>query len=226
MYLSKLTLNLRNRQVQKEMANRYELHRTIMKAFSTGMAQEERILFRLEQGIHTAQSTLLVQSTTMPDWQVLTPGYLLEDAQLKPYDPSVTAGQVLLFRLLANPTKRITLPSKERADGQSTSRVRLLKEDEQEAWLQRKAAANGFRLIGVRSVKQPDVVGSSRKAKRSAAAGAEDREDLYQKITLQAVQFDGVLEVTDPDALLTAVKHGIGPAKGFGCGLLSLARTS
>ena len=38
-----------------------------------------------------------------------------------------------------------------------------------------------------------------------------------------AVQFDGVLQVTDPDKLVAAVETGIGSAKGFGFGLLSLA---
>jgi CRISPR system Cascade subunit CasE len=39
-----------------------------------------------------------------------------------------------------------------------------------------------------------------------------------------AVRFEGVLEVTDPDQLLQTVSEGIGSAKGFGFGLLSLAR--
>lgn len=41
--------------------------------------------------------------------------------------------------------------------------------------------------------------------------------------TLFAVLFEGVLQVTDPDKLRIAVGAGIGSAKGFGFGLLSLA---
>ncbi len=37
------------------------------------------------------------------------------------------------------------------------------------------------------------------------------------------VRFDGVLEVTDPAALAAAVRDGLGSAKAFGFGLLSLA---
>jgi CRISPR system Cascade subunit CasE len=40
----------------------------------------------------------------------------------------------------------------------------------------------------------------------------------------QAVTFDGLLRVTDPEALLAALAGGIGSGKGFGFGLLSLAR--
>ena len=37
------------------------------------------------------------------------------------------------------------------------------------------------------------------------------------------VRFDGTLQVTDARALARAVRDGIGPAKAFGFGLLSLA---
>jgi len=37
------------------------------------------------------------------------------------------------------------------------------------------------------------------------------------------VQFNGRLQITDAARFITAVQTGIGPAKAFGCGLLSLA---
>lgn len=43
------------------------------------------------------------------------------------------------------------------------------------------------------------------------------------KITVEAVRFDGHLVVTDPVAFAEAVTAGIGRAKAYGCGLLSLA---
>jgi CRISPR system Cascade subunit CasE len=49
---------------------------------------------------------------------------------------------------------------------------------------------------------------------------------VIRKMTHLAVQFDGVLEVTDPAKFLETVRQGIGSAKGFGFGLLSLARVS
>jgi CRISPR-associated protein Cas6/Cse3/CasE subtype I-E len=48
-------------------------------------------------------------------------------------------------------------------------------------------------------------------------------DQISHKLTLNIVQFDGYLQVIDPDKLLTALRQGIGPAKAFGCGLLSLA---
>ena len=38
------------------------------------------------------------------------------------------------------------------------------------------------------------------------------------------VSFTGFLQVEDPDELVGRICDGIGPAKAFGCGLLSVAR--
>jgi CRISPR system Cascade subunit CasE len=45
------------------------------------------------------------------------------------------------------------------------------------------------------------------------------------KATFVIVDFDGLLKVESPEKLINAIKKGLGPAKGLGCGLLSLART-
>jgi CRISPR system Cascade subunit CasE len=44
------------------------------------------------------------------------------------------------------------------------------------------------------------------------------------KITHFGVRFDGLLRVEDPERLKIGLSSGIGSAKGFGFGLLSLAR--
>ena len=48
MYLSRLILNPRSRQVQKELADPYQLHRTIMAAFPDVLPPDERVLFRVD----------------------------------------------------------------------------------------------------------------------------------------------------------------------------------
>lgn len=42
-------------------------------------------------------------------------------------------------------------------------------------------------------------------------------------MTLSTATSDGTLEVLDSQTLGTALVHGIGRAKGYGCGLLTLA---
>lgn len=42
-------------------------------------------------------------------------------------------------------------------------------------------------------------------------------------VSLLTVTFDGRLEVTDPDALRRTLTRGLGRAKAYGCGLMTLA---
>jgi CRISPR system Cascade subunit CasE len=116
-------------------------------------------------------------------------------------------GQLLAFRLRANPTARRTFDDKKR-------RVGIYDEQEQLAWLKRKSEQGGFRLVSVRTTKRDDVGGQIK------------RHGQTHKLKLAAVRFDGFLQVTDPVRLRNVVRHGIGSGKALGFGLLSLARPS
>lgn len=209
MHLSQLILDPRARQVQRDLANRYELHRTLMRAFPAALPADERVLYRLEVEGRGAKISLLVQSLGQPDWSFVPAEYTLHPPACKPYQLNLTAGQALRFRLMANPTRKIKAIDTD--SGPRPKRVGLLKEEEQLAWLKRKASDCGFSLLDLRTASQADVV--------AYATQGEGRK----KLTFQAVQFDGILTVVDASRLTTAVHNGIGSAKGFGFGLLSLA---
>ena len=215
MYLSRLILNPRHRRVQKEVAAPYQMHRSLMKAFPDNLKPgDERVLFRLETHPRTGALTLLVQSLTLPDWSWLAEpdarGYLLPvdepNPAVKPFDLNLAPGQTLAFRLRANPTV------KRRFDDETHKRVGLYREDEQIEWLKRKGEQGGFRVLSVRTSNQDTVNGYIR------------RDEERHKLKLLAVQFDGLLQVTDPDRLRETVRQGVGSGKALGFGLLSLAR--
>jgi len=208
MYLSRLILNPANRRVQSEIARPYEMHRTIMRAFPDGLTgQTERVLFRLEPAGRDLGLQLLVQSWGQPDWSHLADaaGYLRSDVDhnpaIKPFEPQMRAGQRLAFRLRANPTV------KTKRNGRPV-RQGIFDEEKQIEWLTRKGQAGGFRLLAVRAGHE-SLIGSGSKSQGSAR--------------FYAVQFDGVLEVANPAHCLEVLKKGIGSAKGFGFGLLSVA---
>lgn len=212
MYLSRLTLNPRTRRVQRELANPYELHRTLMGCYREDLPKEERVLYRVEIDARTGVPVVLLQSHERPQWAWLgepdARDYLIKAPDTKAFELSFAAGQLLAFRLRANPTARRSLP-----DG-SRKRVGLYREEEQIAWLERKGERGGFSVVSARIGEQERVTGWTRgkpKGKRSP-------------LTLLSVQFDGLLQVTDPGALWQTVQAGIGSGKGFGFGLLSLAR--
>ena len=213
MYLSRLILDPRSRRVQREVAQPYEMHRSLMRAFPTGLKEcEERVLFRLEPG-RNGVLALLVQSWTLPDWSCLAVpefrDYLLPVGEpnpaVKSFELDLSPGQVLAFRLRANPTAKRTFEDKKR-------RVGIYDEDGQRAWLKRKGELGGFRIVSARTGGQEDVGGKIKRAEET------------HTLKLAAVQFDGLLQVTDPERLDQAVRQGVGSGKGFGFGLLSLAR--
>jgi CRISPR system Cascade subunit CasE len=209
MYLSLLILNPRSRQVQRELADRYQLHRTLLKAFPPTLPDGERVLFRLELA-HNHPPQVMIQSQTMPDWHWLSEaGYLTQAAAVKEFNLVFQPGQRLAFRLLANPTIKKTLQQEGKAH---KARLGLYKEADQFAWLARKLQASGADLVEARA--------STAQIER----GTTYREKQRQEMQFVAVQFDGLLQVNDPDALVDAVKNGLGSGKGFGFGLLSLAR--
>jgi len=205
MFLSKLVLDPGHPQARRDLANAYEMHRTLSRAFASSPdAAPARFLWRLEStGPCLSQdgAVVLVQSATQGNWEILAqqPGY----ARIYPVK-TVELGRLLqegrgyAFRLLCNPT--VTRAGK---------RYGLSRESEQLAWLERQGHLHGFEIVRV------EVGRSERIAIRQGGGG--------NRMILQAVQFDGILRATDVEKLGPALHNGIGHAKALGLGLLSLA---
>jgi len=223
MYLSRLILNPRSRQVQHELADPYELHRTVCKAFPNANYKDNEpsgILFRLDLHPRTRIPTLLVQSRQQPNWDFLSAekkDYLLgeNDLPLEIKNPAFTelnlklhSGQVLAFRLRANPTVK-----KDREGKAQGRRVGLIHEADQEKWIKRKLESAGAALVNVDIVNEQFTRGKLFK---------EHEKD--KRMNFLSVQFDGVLQIKDKDKLVNTIFTGFGSAKGLGFGLLSLAR--
>ncbi len=204
MYLSQLILNPRHRAVQRDLSQPHDLHKTIMSAFPVNLDKEqERVLYRVEQRAQTQQVLLLVQSLGQPDWSMLPPTYLLDlpnNPATKAVDLRLQSGQQLAFRLRANPTKRLSA-----GKGNKGKRIGLYKIEEQIKWLQRKGTDHGFTIQTAMPTQQQRV------------------DDHRQNLKFFSVQFDGILQVTDPTTFLASIQNGIGSGKAFGFGMLSVA---
>jgi CRISPR system Cascade subunit CasE len=220
-WLSLLELNPRSRAVRNDLCDCNGLHRTMMRLF-LGVDQPSArnalgVLYRLEQGA-PGQVRVLLQSLDQPDFARLPEGYLETPPQSKTLDSLhvlLQPGRKLLFRLRANPTRAID--TKTRPDGTKSNgkRVELRGEEACMGWLHRKAGQHGFRILACR-----------------IDAGAPDPRRVNGKveghkgdspITVASVLFDGILEVVDAALLREALQTGIGRAKSYGQGLLSLA---
>lgn len=137
------------------------------------------------------------------------------------------------FRVLANPTKKIIDLQKPKvvgADGRidrnrNARRIPLSRREDLVAWLQRKAGENGFAV----ELESEDEFGQMAEVLRTVPRGRryfskDGREEGAEGIhgVHYGVDFQGVLRVTDPKAFADAFCKGIGSAKGFGFGLLTL----
>ncbi|EKD89305.1 MAG: CRISPR-associated protein [uncultured bacterium] len=129
----------------------------------------------------------------------------------KEYPLSLEVGQRLRFLLIANPIKMINDESGRRnfKGEPKKCRVPLVQEDDQRGWIERKLL-NTATLESI--VIDPVFPLRFRKGK----------EDRAGKI--KPIKYQGLLKVEDPENMKELVWKGIGPAKAFGCGLLSLAR--
>jgi CRISPR system Cascade subunit CasE len=225
MYLSRLLLNTRNRDARRDLASPYELHRTLARVFPSPRPDADgpdaqrslghRLLFRAEPDAPGGPA-VLVQTLAAPDWSRLPDGYARVDGP-KPFEPRLSEGQRLRFRLAANPTVK-----KQRDGRKHGTRVPLVHprapEGHPEAsagyldWLERKAEAAGLALEPDCLVDAPFEI----RTRKQARSGDH-------RVTLFGVRFDGVATVVDPVSLLDALRSGLGPAKGFGFGLLSIA---
>ncbi len=228
MFLSNLVIDAHNRKVRRELHAPYELHRTLMNAYPYARAANRcDLLFRVES--HRAgPPTLLVQTRDDPaGWSNLPAGYLLHEPDCKPLELAVAVGQRLRFRLRANPTKRVAAANERLGAVMAGKRVALHTEADQLRWLLHKAELSGFRIpgewlpatsaAGDATDLSPDfrveVVTEGRDRNGKPGHGGE----------FLAVRFEGVLVVTEADRFQSTISTGIGSAKAFGFGLLSVA---
>lgn len=250
-YLSRLILDPRSHDVRRDLADCQALHHRVMTAFpaagASGRAREQfGVLYRAEEHPRTGVVQLLVQSAHEPDWSRL-PARYLEDTHGEADNPACRAvddawaaiddGMQLIFRLRANPTRRVNV---RRDDKRGGPRVELQTEAEWLAWLERKSDAAGFALLSVDATAAGDagdqriheIFGFSPEGERPGRI-IDTRANPSTKVhggrretgrlTFGAVLFEGRLRVTDADRFRAALAAGIGPAKAYGFGLLSIA---
>ncbi len=236
MYLSRIKINPARRGGRALIAGAHKMHGAVLASFPdpvVGVGGGPRILWRLD--VAGPQALLYVVSPDPPDFTHIVDqagwpaaGQTWETADYAAFLGCLAAGQTWRFRLMANPVHSVrTSPAQS-----NTKRTALFAVAAREEWLVRRAERSGFRIAPALAV--DDGAGSGGGA--GAGAGLNLRltsTDVvgFQKrggpargqVTIARTQYDGVLEVADADALRRALVVGIGPAKGYGCGLLSLA---
>lgn len=200
MYLSKVIIT------GKACRNPYEIHRTLWRMFSKDVNAGRDFLFRVEKLGHQ-QVELLMQSMRHPLSQSPNACILAS----RDYPLELPMGQRVRFLLIANPVKTINdEKGRKNTKGEvKKCRVPLIDESEQRLWMERK--------LDVSARLEALII-----ANRLPLYFRKSKANMAGKI--QPVGFQGILQVAKPTILKEKIINGIGPAKAFGCGLLSLAR--
>ena len=177
---------------------------------------ESGFLFRIDPETG-GRVVILVQSAVKPDWDYAfkNADYLLAaPPELKQYEPCFTKGNKLRYRLVVNPTKRLSKNSRER-DGKLVSERWIGKRIPVPAeqlfdWLDHRAENAGFSIDRESTIVQPGYM-------------YVKKPDNNNGQRLRSVRYDGILTVTDPVRFHETIISGIGPGKAFGFGLLSVS---
>ncbi|MBU1741590.1 MAG: type I-E CRISPR-associated protein Cas6/Cse3/CasE, partial [Proteobacteria bacterium] len=222
MYISQIELKAdaaRRPEFWRTVSGGVEAHKLIWGLFADSPDRRRDFLCRRRDDGRGPKVTFLTVSARAP----LDRSGLWEIRGPKAYQPRLKTGRRLGFSLRANPviSRRdhagrlhrhdVIMDAKKRlaAEGRSRPEWPPLPDLVQEAgfrWLSRRAGDNGFAV-------KPNEVGADGYHQVRFAKGA-------RQVSLSSLDFYGVLTVIDPEAFGRVLYQGLGPAKGYGFGLL------
>ena len=226
MYLTRFRINTERVGARKLLSSPQALHAAVMSSFAELPVRQDgpRVLWRIDRDARH-RTHLCIVSPYKPD---LT--HLVEKAgwpttarwetfDYGPFLERLSAGDRWAFRLTANPVHSVR-----NKDGVPTKPTAHIGPRNQLRWLLQRQRNAGFAIV-----------------RRSPGRGSQDELDQHEvhvhdrrrlafkkkgadkPVTLVTVTFDGRLEVTDPNAFRRTLTHGLGRAKAYGCGLMTLA---
>lgn len=216
MYLTRFEINPARREARTLIASPQKVHAAVLAAFPDGATDKDsgRVLWRLDDGRHDV--VLYLVSPDKPDLTHLAetvgrPTYGWDTRDYAALLDRLTTGDRWAFRLLANPVRN----ARKNPDAARTQRFAHVTAEQQRGWFLRQAHRHGF-SVPINALGEPDLVIRSRRTVRFSRQ--------HRTITLSTAVFEGHLRIENPAALQAALTGGIGPAKGYGCGLLTLAQ--
>lgn len=245
-FLSRIWINPLRRGAQKLLGNPQAMRAAVMGGIPEQPARE-RVLWRLDAD-EPRRPGLLVVTRSHPSWEHLVEqaGWPSADgpqAKVRDYEPlldRLESGQQFAFRLTANPVQSTKSPQKltprqasgRERDPRKSIRVGHRTVAHQLRWLLDRVPSWGVRIPESRvdaaaleghdgdSIVPPLDIQISGRQRRSF------RRNDGVTVTLQQVTYEGHLVVEDPGRFRELLIGGVGPAKAYGCGLMTLASSS
>jgi CRISPR system Cascade subunit CasE len=216
MYLSRVAINKGLRKSRQALAFPQMMHAAVLGSFPPNENAEDkkRVLWRTDTIGENAWLYVLSEDT--PDFSHIVEQFgwpkSNQEWETKDYKTlldKLEPGQHWRFRLHANPVRTV--------DG----KISALAVDGQKKWLSERAEKNGFSLATVdfdnETYEAFDVIHRNllRFKKRPTDSAF---------VVLSVATYEGELIVKDAELFKRALCQGIGRAKAYGCGLLTLAK--
>jgi CRISPR system Cascade subunit CasE len=220
MFLNRIHLDPRCREARRDLADPYQLHSTLCRAFSRPdrKSPEGEFLWRLEPETDPIGCPrIVIQSRKIPDWtNIGVKGWMVKsDPALDLKDrlklDSLKIGRRFRFRLRANPC--VTRNGK---------RLGLLRLEDQETWVGRKGEQHGFSLPLISAFNLSKSSQEQFGVQISQERMLRGNQHSGNPLRIFSVLYDGILSVTEPDKFRNALQIGIGHGKVMGLGLLSV----
>ncbi|MFE7138949.1 type I-E CRISPR-associated protein Cas6/Cse3/CasE [Streptomyces sp. NPDC057644] len=249
MYLTRFRVNTGRSDGRRLLGSPHRVHGAVNASFPTPPSRDgsgPRVLWRVDRN-GTFETLLYIVSPGRPDLTHLVEqaGWPASDEpgwKTFAYADFLTAlheGDTWGFRLTANPVHNIRHQYVK--EGERTKRAAHRTPRQQMTWLLKRQEEAGFEIVRkpeerrllpegdeyelvVRDLsplqfrRPPSQERAQTQTQRAGKAGRDSDDVQITKVT-----FDGRLRVTDPEILRRTLTHGLGKAKAYGCGLMTLA---
>lgn len=210
MYMSRVEIDIENRRKLRDLTHLGAYHSWVEDSFPDEKDEKirSRKLWRIDTIGH--KKYLLVVSREAPDLKCLEKYGVEGTAETRDYDSYLSAlreGNLYRFRAVLNPSHSVK-PDKGEKRGKVYPEVTA---EQQIAYIEKKAAKNGFELA-------PDSYDITERGYAVLNKAGQ------RSIRLCRVAYEGILKVTDEEVFRKALCNGIGRKKAYGFGLLTVIR--
>ncbi|MEU4499778.1 type I-E CRISPR-associated protein Cas6/Cse3/CasE [Streptomyces sp. NPDC024089] len=235
MYLTRFRVNTGRSDARQLLGSPHRMHGAVNMSFPTPPSREgsaPRVLWRVDRNA-TSETLLYIVSPTRPDLTGLVQqaGWPASDEpgwttfEYEDFLAALHPGDTWGFRLTANPVHNIRHEYVK--EGERTKRAAHRTPRHQMEWLLKRQEQAGFEIVEKPVERRLLPEGDAyelivrdqvpmRFRRPPARAGKND-------VQLTRVTFDGRLRITDTALFRRTLTHGLGKAKAYGCGLMTLA---
>lgn len=230
MYLTRFRVNTARRDARRLLSSPQSTHAAVMASFPGAVpsrppdGQGPRVLWRLDHRA-TAEVHLYIVGPERPDlthlveqagWPTAERGW--ETFPYAPFLDRIAAGDHWAFRLTANPVHHTR-----RHPGEPAKRTAHITARHQIGWLLQRQQSSGFAVLRKPAEQRRLETGDEYRLEVHDRRGLEfAKRDHKAPVTLATATFDGHLTVTDAELFRGTLTRGLGKAKAYGCGLMTL----